>query len=140
MRLLILMMLALACAGQNETKVKLMNTNGEFNGLYWQEITEDQKLMFVTGFLAGVRDRTVPGGDFTCKPVIMFWDLLPKGTTYGRIISEVDSFYSTAPNVPFPLDTALVYSLAKLNGVSAEELQKYRSLMLNAIENGLHAK
>jgi hypothetical protein len=131
MRLLILMMLALACAGQTDVQnqAKLMATNGQANGLFWQSSTRGEKLMYIGGFGAGTKSRVLPGGELTCESTITW---AKTGSTNEQLISTIDEFYKSAPNLPFPMDTALVYSLAKLRGVSADELQQYRITIMKS--------
>ena len=117
-----LLLLLVAVASAQDSKVYF--TNDVANGLYWRSMTSGEKLAFLIGFEGGIGSTVVPGGRISCTP-----DIEWANVTRGQTMTEVDTFYNSATNLPFPIFNAVIYVLWKQKGASTADLEAYRSLV-----------
>ena len=124
-RLLLFLVLAVGCFGQNDT----YHTKGEINGLFWGNLGSDSKRVFLECVLVG--NRLVPAwllADLpsTCSAPFQQYPRMNNLV----LLEEVDMFYSNPANVPFPIGVAVTYTFLKLMGSSKESLEEFRTSMV----------
>lgn len=84
-------------------------TIGLPNGRFWQVLTYNEKVVYLTGFSNGL---TLGAGAVSKQPATYY----AKGFTLADHMKEIDRLYADTENVLIPIPAALAYCGAKLRG------------------------
>jgi hypothetical protein len=131
--LLLFLVLATVVVAQDDKYA----TNGEPNGFLWTGMPDLMKSAVTMGMQMG-------------RSVVMVWMLRSESQcrelvnsdakwpnlSNGGYAKEIDAFYDKDPaNLKFPIHTAMLYVLMKITGTSDKDLEKFRTGVLQGMEN-----
>jgi hypothetical protein len=105
------------------------------NGLWWRGGNSGEKLGFVLGFNDGmsvVGSTGIAGTLPVCPTYVKDWVGTHKYTA-GDVVREIDLFYESPINLPLPVMIGAVYAHMRLTGATQNQLDTYRTRMLEAI-------
>ena len=102
-------------------------TGSYFNGRAWQEMG-DSKTLWVIGFnegiLNGVSRSAKPKSDDELNNLCEHL-MIPKNYPYAVVVSEINKLYENKSNLSIPIAWAFNWTIAKIGGVSSDELQRH---------------
>jgi len=131
-RRLILMFLVLLTVAYGQDDKYL--TNGDPNGLMWNEMPDLMKSSVVMGMQIGKGVVTALQTQSQCRELVNA-DAKWPNLSNAALAKEVDVFYDNNPaNPKLPIRTAMVYVLMKITGVADKDLEKCRTNVLQSVK------
>jgi hypothetical protein len=114
-------------AQQLKTPTENEETLGRSNGRLWVSMPLSQKLMTIGGIIEGMyllADHLYQANKGNAFGLIN--DVLTvRGSLASDHVTERDLFYKQGANIRIPISYAYLFSVKKMKGASAEELEKY---------------
>ena len=111
-------------------------TNGDPNGLMWNEMPDLMKSSVVMGMQIGrgVVTAWMLQTQPQCRELVNA-DAKWPNLSNAALAKEVDVLYDNNPaNLKLPIRTAMIYVLMKITGVADKDLEKFRTNVLQSLK------